>query len=163
MIDRQTLSAGIFFLVPDRSKVPSRCSAVIELDNDQTKNNSAVFRYAETGFNNVRYVGNTKLVLSQDSARNFSKKLELYNIRRGYGSSLASNVTLLEMLNITSMADLQKLARENWQRSKDPNSADWLYTAIGLLSGNEPRIAHFFCQSRWCAWHDRRIYRIRQI
>ncbi len=143
LMDGQLLGAAILFLVPERSKIPSRCSAVIEVDDDPSDEDSAIFRYAETGFNTLRYVGKTKLVSTQEMARNFSKNLEPCDIRRGYGSSLASTATLLEMLNVTSIDQLQEMARENWRRSMDPKSADWLYTAIGLLSGNEPRVLTF--------------------
>lgn len=143
LLDGQMLGAGIIFLVPDRSKVPSRCTAVIEVDDDPMDEDSAVFRYAETGFNTVRYVGKTKVVSMQEKARSFSRHLEPVDIRRGYGSSLASTVTLMEMLNIQSMDQMQEFARENWRRSMDPKVADWLYTAVGLLSGNEPRVLTF--------------------
>jgi DNA segregation ATPase FtsK/SpoIIIE-like protein len=143
LLDGQQLGAAVLFLVPNRTDVPSRSSAVIEVDTDPDDEDSAVFRYAETGFNSMRYVGRTRLVSSQEAARNFSKHLEPIDIRRGYGSSLASTVTLMEMLGVTSVDELQKLALENWKRSMDPASADWLYTAVGLLSGNEPRVLTF--------------------
>jgi len=47
------------------------------------------------------------------------------------------------MLNLQSIDEMQEYARENWKRSMSPNSADWLYTAVGLLSGNEPRVLTF--------------------
>lgn len=143
LLDGQILGAGIIFLVPDRSKIPSRCTAVIEVDDDSKDAGLAVFRYAETGFNSVRYVGNTSLVSTQEMAREFSRNIEMVDIRRGFGSSLAATVTLMEMLNIQSIDQLQEFARENWRRSMDPKSADWLYTAVGLLSGNEPRVLTF--------------------
>jgi type VII secretion protein EccCb len=143
LLDGQRLGAAILFLVPDRSCVPSRTLAVIEVHDDPGDEDSAVFRYAETGFNSKRYVGHTKLVASQEIARNFSKRLEMVDIRRGYGSSLASTVTLMEMLGVTSIDQLQQLALQNWKRSLDPASADWLYAAVGLLSGNEPRVLTF--------------------
>lgn len=143
LLDGQQLGAGIIFVVPDRKKVPSRCQAIIEVGIDLVDQESAIFRYAETGFNTVRYVGATNLVSTQDLARTYSKALEPMDIRRGYGSSLASTVTLLEMLNITSIDQLQELAAENWKRSMTPNLADWLFTAVGLLSGNEPRTLTF--------------------
>lgn len=143
LLDGQQLGAGIIFVVPDRRKVPSRCQAIIEVGIDPVDNESAIFRYAETGFNTVRYVGSTKLVSTQDQARTYSKALEPVDIRRGYGSSLASTVTLLEMLNVTSIDQLQEMAAENWKRSMTPDLADWLYTAVGLLSGNEPRTLTF--------------------
>lgn len=143
LLDGKQLGAGIIFVVPDRKKVPSRCEAIIEVGIDQVDPETAIFRYAETGFNTMRYVGSTKLVSTQEKAREFSKALEPLDIRRGYGSSLASTVTLLEMLNKNSIDELQEFAAENWARSMNPSSADWLYTAVGLLSGNEPRTLTF--------------------
>ncbi len=143
LLDGQMLGAGIIFVVPDRSKVPSRAQAIIEVDVDAKDQERAVFRYAETGFNTVRYVGTTQLVSTQEKARAFSKALEGLDVRRGYGSSLASTVTLLEMLNATSIDQLQELASENWKRSMTPSLADWLFSAVGLLSGNEPRTLTF--------------------
>lgn len=143
LMDGQMLGAAVIFLVPDRSKIPSRAMAVIEVDEKTGDANSAVFRYAETGFNTIRYVGYTSLVTTQEAARGFSRQLEPLDIRRGYGSSLAATVTLLEMLNLTSIDEMQQFARENWQRSMDPKQSDWLNTAVGLLSGNEPRILTF--------------------
>lgn len=143
LMDGQLLGAGIIFLVPERAKVPSRVSAIIEVDDDPDDEDSAVFRYAETGFNSVRYVGKTKLISMQEKAREFSRNLEPVDIRRGYGSSLAATVTLMEMLNLHTIDQLQEYARENWRRSMDPKTADWLFTAVGLLSGNEPRVLTF--------------------
>ena len=143
LLDGEQLGAGIIFVVPERTKVPSRCEAIIEVSYDLQDEDSAVFRYAETGFNSIRYVGKTQLVSTQEMARNFSKRLEPLDIRRGYGSSLASTVTLLEMLNLNTIDQLQEFASENWKRSMNPASADWLNTAVGLLSGNEPRVLTF--------------------
>ncbi|MEJ5223920.1 MAG: FtsK/SpoIIIE domain-containing protein, partial [Anaerolineales bacterium] len=143
LMDGQMLGAAIIFLVPERAKVPSRCTAIIEVDDDPMDEDSAIFRYAETGFNTVRYVGYTKVISIQEKAREFSRHLEPVDIRRGYGSSLASTVTLMEMLNLSSIDEMQEYARENWRRSMDPKLADWLYTAVGLLSGNEPRVLTF--------------------
>ena len=143
LIDGQMLGAGIIFLMPDRSKVPSRCTAIVEVDKDPLDEDLTVFRYAETGFNTVRYVGKTKVISVVEKAREFSRHIEPVDVRRGYGSSLASTVTLMEMLNIQSIDQMQEFARENWKRSMDPKSADWLYTAVGLLSGNESRVLTF--------------------
>ena len=142
-MDGQLLGAGIIFLVPERSKVPSRCSAIIEVDDDPKDEDLGCFSVCRNRVQFHPYVGKTKLVSTQKDARDFSRNLEPVDIRRGYGSSLASTVTLMEMLNVTTIDQLQELARENWQRSMNPKSADWLYTAVGLLSGNEPRVLTF--------------------
>ena len=143
LMDGQKLGAAILFLVPERAKVPSRATAIIEVDTDPKDPELAIFRYAETGFNTVRYLGNTRLVPNEDAARQFSRCMEPVDMHRGFGASLASTVTLMEMLNTRSVDDLQELARENWRRSMDPKAADWLYTAVGLLSGNEARVLTF--------------------
>ena len=143
LMDGQLLGAAVLFLVSSRARVPSRASAVIEVEPDPAEPGQAIFRYAETGFNSVRYLGHTRLVPNQEAAREFSRCLEPVDMRRGFGASLAATVTLMEMLNVHSIDALQALARENWRRSMDPKSADWLYTAVGLLSGNEPRVLTF--------------------
>lgn len=143
LMDGQMLGAGIIFLVPERSKVPSRCSAIIEVDDDPQDEDSTVFRYAESGFNTIRYLGKTKVISSQKTARDFSRNLELVDVRRAYGSSLAATVTLSEMMNIRTLEQYQQLALESWRRSMDPKQADWLFSPIGLLSGNEPRVLTF--------------------
>ena len=61
LMDGQMLGAGIIFLVPERAKVPSRCSAIIEVDDDPQDEEFAVFRYAETGFNTIRYLGKNQI------------------------------------------------------------------------------------------------------
>ncbi len=131
------LGVAIIFLVPERSKIPSPCQAVIEIET--TPNGDSTFRYAEVGINSARFVGKAQLVRTQDPAREFARYLEPLAIRRSYGADLATSVTLLEMLGLTSIEDLQKFAQENWRHSKEPKSADWLNVNIGLLSGNEVR------------------------
>jgi DNA segregation ATPase FtsK/SpoIIIE-like protein len=143
LMDGQKLGAGILFLTAQRSKIPSRCAAAIEVDQDENNSSSAIFRYAETGFNSIRYVGNAPLIDGEQDARNFSRALEPIDVRRGYGASLAATVTLMEMLNTHTLEELRAFARDNWRRSLNPETADWLHTAIGLLSGNEPRVLTF--------------------
>ena len=143
LLDGEALGAAIIFLCAERTKVPSRCSAVIEVDMDPLERNQAIFRYAETGFSTTRYLGTTTLVPSFDRAREFTNALAPLDVRRGYGSSLAATVTLMEMLNVKSIEQLHAMAKDNWRRSKTKENADWLRTAIGLLSGNEPRVLTF--------------------
>ena len=139
LAEGRSLGAAVLFLVPERAKVPSPCSAVIEVELDIAGNGQATFRYAEVDVNTPRYVGRLELVRTQEIAMRFTKLLEPLAIRRSYGADLASSITLLEMIGLTSVEDLQKLARENWLRSKDPKMADWLHVSVGLLSGNEVR------------------------
>ena len=120
LMDGQLLGAGIIFLVPERSKIPSRCSAIIEIDDDPKDPDSVVFRYAETGFNTALYLGKTKLVSSQKDARDFSRSLEMVDVRRGYGSSLAATVTLIRNDEYHNAGTIQQLTLDNWRRSMDP-------------------------------------------
>ena len=48
LMDGQMLGAGVIFLVPERSNVPSRCSAVIEVDETAQDSEAAVFPRAGT-------------------------------------------------------------------------------------------------------------------
>jgi len=139
LAEGRELGAAVLFLVPERAKVPSPCQAVIEVEQNIAANAQATFRYAEVDVNTPRYVGRLELVPTQETAMRFAKLLEPLAIRRSYGADLATSVTLLEMVGLTSVEDLQKLARENWLRSREPKQADWLNVKMGLLSGNEVR------------------------
>jgi S-DNA-T family DNA segregation ATPase FtsK/SpoIIIE len=139
LAEGRSLGAAVLFLVPTRSKVPSPCSAVIEVELDIAGTGMATFRYAEVDVNTPRFVGRLELVRTQEIAMRFAKQLEPLAIRRSYGADLATSITLLEMIGLTTVEDLQKLARENWLRSREPKQADWLHVSVGLLSGNEVR------------------------
>ena len=139
LAEGRSLGAAVLFLVPERAKIPSPCSAVIEVELDMAGTGQATYRYAEVDVNTPRYVGRLELVRTQEIAMRFAKLLEPLAIRRSYGADLSTSITLLEMIGLTSVEDLQKLARENWLRSRDPKQADWLHVSVGLLSGNEVR------------------------
>jgi DNA segregation ATPase FtsK/SpoIIIE, S-DNA-T family len=137
--DGSALGAAVIFLVPDRSKVPSGCQAILEIDPDQDHTKKAIFRYAETGINTQRYIGRNDLLRDNEKPWDFSKKLAPLMIRSSYGVDLQTTITLLDMLNVSSLDELRVFAQQNWQRSKEPANADWLETSVGLLSGNEIR------------------------
>ncbi len=135
----ERLGAAVIFLMPERSKIPSACQAIVETDVALEEGGKAVFRYAEVGVNTPRYVGQSDLVRSQDLVRDFAKQLEPLIMRMSYGADLATSVTLLEMLGVASMDDLSKLVEESWHTSVLPPKSDWLSVHVGLLAGNEPR------------------------
>ena len=137
--DGPRLGAAIIFLLPERSKIPSSCRSIIELDVNLANGGHSIFRYAEIDLNTPRYVGRADLVKTQELARDFAKNLEPLLVRTSYGADLASSITLLELLKLSSIDELQAFARENWNFSKDRKNADWLNVNIGLLSGNEVR------------------------
>jgi len=146
LLEGPLLGAGIIFLVPTRNKIPSRCQAVLEVELDTHEENSTVFRYAEIGFNSYRFIGKIRLIANQDLAKNFAKALESLEVRSGYGSNLATTVTMQDLLKVTTIEEMQKLALDNWLISKDRDLADWLQASVGLLSGNEPRTLIFSAQ-----------------
>lgn len=133
------LGAAIIFLVPERSKVPSACVAVLEVEADAKGEKPPVFRYAEVDINQPRYVGRADLVKSQDQARDFARIIEPLGIRRAYGADLATNVTLFEMNAITSIDQMTELTTASWERSKKSKFADWMGVNVGAMSGNEVR------------------------
>ncbi len=133
------LGAAIIFLVPERSKVPSACLAVIEVEAEAKSEKLPVFRYAEVDINRPRYVGRADLVKSQDQARDFARTIEPLGIRRAYGADLATNVTLFEMNGLTSIDQMTEITIAGWERSKSPKFADWLGVNVGAMSGNEVR------------------------
>ncbi len=163
MMDGQMLGAGIIFLVPERAKVPSRCLSVIEVDEDPMDEESVVFRYAETGFNSILYVGSTKLVSTQEKAREFSRNLEMVDVRRGYGSSLAATVTLMEMLNVTTMDQLQQMATGELAPQHGSQIRRLALHRRRPALGQRTARADLFSQGRWRARHHRRLDRFRQI
>lgn len=137
--DGDRLGAAVIFLVPNRSKVPSSCQAVLEVDPDPNDAEKIVYRYAEVGINSQRYVGGGSVIRGQDRAREFARQIESLSVRSSYGVDLATTVTLMEILNTGSMDQLQQLARSRWQHSTKPENADWLNVGVGLLAGNEVR------------------------
>jgi S-DNA-T family DNA segregation ATPase FtsK/SpoIIIE len=134
----QRLGASIFFLVPSRAKVPSPCEAILEVDVEpETKKH--VFRYAEVDLNTPRYVGEASIIENQDLARDFARALEPLSIRRGFGSDLGTSVSIMEMLRLNSINEIEAFSKESWARWIKPQNADWLGVEIGLMAGNEVR------------------------
>ncbi|RPI97388.1 MAG: hypothetical protein EHM39_09555, partial [Chloroflexi bacterium] len=137
------LGASVIFLVPARSKVPSPCQAVLEIDPDPDDAEKIVFRYAEVGVNSQQFVGSGMVIRSQDRAREVARQLESLTVRSSYGVDLATTVGLMEMVNVSSMEQLQDMARGRWQASRKPEYADWLNVPVGRMAGNEVRTLVF--------------------
>ena len=133
------LGAAVIFLVPERSKVPGSCKALIEVQYDAQSKEKPVFRYTEVNVNSPRYVGAADLILNQDTARKFAHQLEPLSIRRSYGADLGTNITVTEMAKFTTMEELIEKSTESWTRSKEPKFADWLGVNVGLMPGNDVR------------------------
>ncbi|MBK8020097.1 MAG: hypothetical protein IPK19_01415 [Chloroflexi bacterium] len=161
------LGAAIIFLVPDRPKIPSGCTAVIEVapDPEAKGADDRIFRYAEVGVNTPRYIGVADLVLPPSSRtrrtegeravqgrlNQYARELRKWAIRQSYGADIPDAVTLLELNNTADIEGLR--LPDNWQTSlkatnKDDQSAggetaDWLRVAIGRMSNDEPRRLYF--------------------
>lgn len=132
------LGAAVIFLTETGAKIPSDCQAVIELETLGASN--VIFRYAETGINTPRFVGEADLIPTtiqttyQMQAAGFAEALAQYKIRIGAAFSLANSVNFLNLNNAETMDGLHML--ESWQRSRE--GGEWPRVSIGLKSGNEP-------------------------
>ncbi len=139
LMEGQRLGAAIVFLEPERSKVPSQCLAVLEVDTTENKPEACTFRYAETEVNTYRFVGTTQIPTQTEAIRDFAHSLAPLAVRAGFGSNLASTVTLLEVNNLSDLEELVAFANKSWRESKQPANADWLNVNVGLMSGNDVR------------------------
>jgi len=145
------LGAAAIFLVPDRSKAPSQCTAVIEVERVSLASNrkpekgsrSLSFRYAEVGVNSVRYLGTADVVERPEKMLDLAQKLATCHIRRSFGAEIATGIGFLPLMGFGSIQELQVGAWQKWQESITPQQANWLRTKIGLLSGNKPRTLVF--------------------
>ncbi|MEP7288357.1 MAG: FtsK/SpoIIIE domain-containing protein [Chloroflexota bacterium] len=158
----KSLGAGVLFLVPERSKVPSGCRAVIELISYQNQSVQPVhssahtaaqsiklgdevgvrFLYAEIGLNTPRYVGQADAIWDPRALAAFAAGLAECEVRRSYGTDLPRGVDMLEMNHATTIENLE--IHDKWVKSlRGGNYADWIKVTIGHLSGNEPRTLKF--------------------
>lgn len=146
MNEGAALGAAVIFLVPERSRVPSGCVAVIEIEDVAAQNAADAapyFRYAEVGVNSWRYVGRADFIADRETIGRFAHRLEALDARKTYGGSLATSVPFMEMMSETSLDTLREAARRQWQRNLEPGAADWLKVKVGLMSGNKPRTLVF--------------------
>lgn len=141
-----TLGAAVVFLVPERSKVPSRCTAVIEVERTTPATNSKIqqfqrihFRYTEVGVNTFRYVGTADYVEQPERMVALAQRLGQMEVRQGFGANVPGSVPFLDFMGYRSLDDLVQDAIYHWQRSVTDQHAAWLNVKIGLMSGNKPR------------------------
>lgn len=145
-----SLGAAVLFLVPERSKVPSGCQGVIEIERTVPATNSRSqqsqklhFRYAEIGVNSFRYVGEADAISHPESMSSLAQKLADVDVRTGFGASLTNSVPFFGMMSYTSMDELAQDTWHKWQESTKPSYANWLRAKIGLMSGNKARTLIF--------------------
>lgn len=146
----QNLGVAVIFLVPDRQKVPSGCSAVIEV-GAKTQKGTRAFRYAEVGVNTPRYLGNADVIESPQILQDYAGKLHQWSIRQTYGEGIPESVTLLDINSVRSIEEL-KLG-EVWLKTRfaarkvgdnpSQQDADWMRAAIGFMANQEIRRLYF--------------------
>jgi DNA segregation ATPase FtsK/SpoIIIE-like protein len=144
------LGAAVIFLVPERSKVPSNCCAVIEIERTTPATNSRIeqnqklhFRYTEVGVNSPHYVGEADAVGNIGEIAQLAQDMAAISVRQSSGANLVNAVPFLDLMSQTSLHNLTADAWRRWQASAQPRYANWLRVKLGMMSGNKPRTMVF--------------------
>lgn len=144
------LGAAVIFLVPERSKIPSGCRSVIEIEKTTPATNSHIernaqlhFRYAEIGVNSFRYVGAADSIPDPKEMEQLAEQLATLEVRQSSGANLVAAVPFLDLMGWNNLQELQAAAVKNWQTSTQPDRANWLRVKLGRMSGNKPRTLVF--------------------
>ncbi|HEY1014573.1 MAG TPA: FtsK/SpoIIIE domain-containing protein, partial [Herpetosiphonaceae bacterium] len=144
------LGAAIIFLVPERGKVPSGCRSVLEIEKTSPATNSKVaqnkrlfFRYAESGVNSFRYVGEADFVVDQAELRAAAEELATLNVRQSAGANLVSAVLFLDLMGYADLQELKADSWRQWQDSEKPQYANWMRVKMGMMAGNKARTMVF--------------------
>lgn len=150
LADGALLGAAVVFLVSERSKVPSGCEGVIEVERTTPATNSRLadfqrlhFRYTETGINTYRYVGQADAIPDPAELTDLTARLAALEVRQSFGGSLPASVPFMEFKGYRSLDELQADAWAHWAVNREPAGADWLRASIGVMGGNKPRTLHF--------------------
>jgi DNA segregation ATPase FtsK/SpoIIIE-like protein len=101
------------------------------------------FRYAQVGLNTPRYAGTADLITNAMALEQYAGHLELLRVRESYGADLPRGVLMQNLLGFSTTEELRQQLLENWQRSVQPDQADWLNAALGQLSGGDVRRLKF--------------------
>ncbi len=128
------LGASVIFLVPQASKVPSDCQAVVEIEPIGAE---VAFRYAETGLNTERYIGTADTLDPVRAENMFARQIKDLGVRRGFGEDLTTYVTLTDMLNVSKVDEIP--IADHWSRYGTPEGAEWLRGPIGVMGANKIR------------------------
>jgi DNA segregation ATPase FtsK/SpoIIIE, S-DNA-T family len=144
------LGAAVIFLVPERSKVPSGCRSVVEIEQTTPASNSRSqqflklhFRYAEVGVNSYRYVGEADHIGQRDHMLALANELAGMEVRQGYGANLTTAVPFLELMGYETLPELLQQSWQWWQESTQSKKANWLRAKIARMSGNKDRTLVF--------------------
>jgi DNA segregation ATPase FtsK/SpoIIIE-like protein len=145
------LGAAVIFLTPERAKVPSRCTAIIEIERTTPATSSRVqplekihFRYTETGVNSTRYVGTADYV-RRSQMPDLVQLLARLKVQQGYGANVPATVPFLSLMEKRSLEHLLADTQEQWTHSTmaDKRYSNWLRARIGIMSGNKARTLTF--------------------
>jgi S-DNA-T family DNA segregation ATPase FtsK/SpoIIIE len=144
------LGAAVIFLVPERSKVPGGCQAVIEIQKTTPATNSTLernqklhFRYAEVGINSFRYVGEADFINNPEIMMRLAQSLAQMEVRQSTGANLTNAVSFLPLMGYNTLRELEMDAWRKWQDSTLPKYANWLRVKLGRMSGNKDRTMVF--------------------
>ncbi len=145
-----TLGAAVIFLIPERSKIPSGCKSIIEIEKTTPATNTKLqqyqklhFRYAEIGVNSFRYVGGSDYIDQPQPMTALAEKLAQLKVRQGSGANLTNFVPFLPLMDHHSLKEMEIATLRNWQDSTQPKYSNWLRVKLGLMSGNKPRTLVF--------------------
>ncbi len=144
------LGASVIFLLPERSKIPSGCQGVIEVERTSPASNRRTpqyqrlhFRYAEVGINSYRYIGEADAITEPSAMHHLAQQLASLRIRETHGAGLPSIVPFLDLYGYDSVEALQARIPTIWRHSETPENASWLQVRIGRMPGNKPRTLIF--------------------
>ncbi|MCB9137924.1 MAG: NACHT domain-containing protein [Caldilineaceae bacterium] len=144
------LGAALLVLTPDRSKVPSKCTAVIEVEQTAAPANRRVrgqkqlhFRYTETGINSPRYVGKADATFDAERYAALAEAMAECKARKSYGSDIARVAPFLSLMGYPTLRALQQDVAAQWAQSTTRQQSDWLRAKLGLMAANKPRTLHF--------------------
>ncbi len=152
-----TLGAAVIFLVPERSKVPSGCLGVIEIEKTAPTTNITIapeqqklhFRYTEVDINSFRYIGQADYIAlpedntTPDELSILAQRLAELKIRESFGANLTKTVPFFKLMGYDSLQDLEEKTLLNWSQSVAAANANWLRAKVGMMSGNKPRTLVF--------------------
>lgn len=144
------LGAAVLFLVPERSKIPSGCRSVIEIERTTPATNSRNqkfqrlhFRYAEVGVNSYRYIGKADRIENPEHSLRLANELSRMEVKQGYGANLASSLSFLELMGTPTLSELMERSAGWWQESIQNDHANWLRVKFARMSGNKDRTLVF--------------------
>lgn len=138
------LGAAVLFLTPERTKAPSKCEAVIEVERTTPAANrqgsaQLHFRYAETGVNTPRYLGDADSISQPERMARLAENLAACLLRQSAGAELSASVPFLPFMGFSNIKEMQPVVMQRWQDSSTPQAANWLRAKVGVLAGNKPR------------------------